>query len=84
MGDIKKTAPAARPIDLPKDKFQKHLEAIGSAIIADAETISMYKKIRCIEISAEINPYELVTEIEYRIKRLADPRALGGESGAKT
>ena len=80
MSDIKKTTSVARPFNLPKDELQKHLEAIGSAIIADAETISKYKKIKYIEISAEINPCEEITEIEYHIKRLADPRALGGES----
>ena len=52
-----------------------HLKAIGSAIIDDANHLTVdTNRLRMVRVEAEIAPCEEITTVTYTLERAADPR----------
>ena len=70
-----KLTKVSRDESLNTQKLVEHVKAVGQAIIDDADKIAFdADDLLSIEIEADVAPFNQATVVEYRLRRIADPR----------
>jgi len=70
-----KQSEVEREVAMSREQLKEHLTEIGKMIIRDADSIALPSiRVRSIKITADIEPGEQATTVNYSITRFADPR----------